>query len=98
MENVTTPTPPHTHTVPIEKVIERIQIKEIPVVETEERVVEVCVPPHVCYHPLTPPRTQACGCGERKEEVGRSLVTQLVQIPVLLYCYIRYNKVFNVCM
>ena len=26
---------------PIEKVVERIQIKEIPVVETEERVVEV---------------------------------------------------------
>ena len=29
------------HAVPIEKVVERIQIKEIPVVETEERVVEV---------------------------------------------------------
>jgi hypothetical protein len=27
--------------VPVEKVVERIQIKEIPVVETEERVVEV---------------------------------------------------------
>ena len=36
---------------PIEKVIERIQIKEIPVVETEERVVEVCVPPHVYHGP-----------------------------------------------
>lgn len=27
--------------VPVEKVVERIQLKEIPVVETEERVVEV---------------------------------------------------------
>lgn len=27
--------------VPVEKIIERIQLKEIPVVETEERVVEV---------------------------------------------------------
>jgi len=51
MENVTHT---HTHTVPIEKVIERIQIKEIPVVETEERVVEVCVPPHVVTTPSHP--------------------------------------------
>ena len=29
------------HAVPVEKVVERIQLKEIPVVETEERVVEV---------------------------------------------------------
>ena len=29
------------YVVPVEKIIERIQLKEIPVVETEERVVEV---------------------------------------------------------
>ncbi len=43
---------------PVEKVVERVQIKEVPVVQTEERVVEVVkeVAPPPPPPPQPPPR------------------------------------------